>query len=240
MTVDLSGENPDYLASLEWAIEQAIRRAMAETGESREVVVEMMGALDSMDQEAVLVLTEGNPTTLKDALARYVRILGQGEVTLDQVAGDLGAILEYPWRDEEALLALHETHNGTRLYVERPDDETLEVRMGPNRWLVWEGNYDQLGSFGMGAAEDVARAVHRATLVRVLADRDHHVQLNSSERAALMVFLDRPSGSHVGDRLTVDAVQGGGVLIRTRPYRYQRPGHALAEDQKIKDDLTQN
>lgn len=86
----------------------------------------------------------------------------------------------------------------------------------------------------MELAETVARAVHRAVLVRVLADRDHHVQLNDTERRALIGFLERPNGSWTGQgRLSVDAVSGGGVLVRTRPYSHQRPGPALARQQEL-------
>ncbi len=70
-------------------------------------------------------------------------------------------------------------------------------------------------------AEQVATAVHRAMLGRIIGDRDHHVQLNQTDRLDLLAFLDRPSGSWASGRVTVDAVDNGGVLIRTRPYAWQ-------------------
>lgn len=239
--IDLSTENADYLAQLQRAVvrEQAIRTAMAETGETREVIAESLDAMGAMDQEAVLELTEGQPTTLRDALTRYIRITAQqGEPSheIGAVLADLSAILEYPWRDEEALVALHEPNAGLVLGVNWPDDEHMEIVIGENRWPVASANHDEHGNAGMALAEEVARAVHRAVLVRVLADRDHHVQLNDAERQALIGFLERPNGSWTGQgRLSVDAVSGGGVLVRTRPYSYQRPGPALARQQELAD-----
>jgi hypothetical protein len=52
--------------------ETAIREMMAETGESREAVTTVADAAVSMDEEAVLDLMDGEPTTLSRALARYV------------------------------------------------------------------------------------------------------------------------------------------------------------------------
>lgn len=235
MMVDALLQNTDDLAELEKALvrERAIRNAMTETGESRQVVEETMDAMAAVDSEAVLELTEGQPTTLRDALARYIRITAQdGEPSheIGAVLSDLSAILEYPWRDEEALVALHEPNAGLVLDVNWPDDEHMEIVIGGNRWPVASANHDEHGYAGMELAETVARAVHRAVLVRVLADRDHHVQLNDTERQALIGFLERPNGSWTGQgRLSVDAVSGGGVLVRTRPYSYQRRGVMLPE-----------
>jgi hypothetical protein len=221
--------------------EGAIRRVMAETGESREVVAESLDAMEAMDQEAVLELADGNPTTLADALTRYIRIVRtweepDGRVDRDVVLSDLSAILEYPWRDEESLLALHEPNGGVQLHIEEGDNRDLEIRIGDNRSLVATVNWEEAGSAGQHAAEQVARAVHRAVLVRVLADRDHTVQLNAVQTADLAQWLTRPNGSMSdGQRLSVDAVSGGGVLVRTRPYSYQRPGPALAKDQERYD-----
>lgn len=84
------------------AREQVIRDAMAETGESREIVEEMLGSLESMDQEAVLELTEGEPTTLRDALERFTselqgRLEGDPGSTFGEVLDGLQAILAYPF-----------------------------------------------------------------------------------------------------------------------------------------------
>jgi hypothetical protein len=84
------------------ARETVIRSVMAESGEPREIVAEMLGSLDSMDQEAVLDLTEGEPTTLRAALERFVdqlRRLIEGDPgsTLGDVEGGLSAILAYPF-----------------------------------------------------------------------------------------------------------------------------------------------
>jgi hypothetical protein len=84
------------------AREVAIRQVMAETGESREVVEEAVGAIDAMADEAVLDLCEGQPTTLGDALSRYVdglpaRWPDGADLDQETVTGDLVALLSYPW-----------------------------------------------------------------------------------------------------------------------------------------------
>jgi hypothetical protein len=144
------------------AREEQIRYTMAETGESREIVEEMVGALEAMQSEAVLGLTEGNPTTLRAALIRYVEdsvnLLDTQEMSIHQIIGDLDALLHYRWPGEETI----------------PD--------GP-----------------------------------------HDVQLSSTDRRSMMAWLERPNGSWVPDKgsgltLTLNAVEGGGVLLRTRKY----------------------
>lgn len=82
--------------------EHAIRHVMAETGEDRQTVTDMIDAMESMDQEAVLALTDGEPTTLRDALDRYVADLERdieagdaaGPVT---ISADLTTLLNYAW-----------------------------------------------------------------------------------------------------------------------------------------------
>lgn len=210
--------------------ERVIRTTMASTGEGRDTVVDMLEAMESMDHEAVLDLTEGEPTTLVDALRRYVAELekrdpdGDELIPTARVVAELGMILGYPWSEEEALVSLHNPHYGLALHVEEGENRDLEIRMGSNRWLVATVNWEDAGSGGQLAAQAVAEAVWRATLARVIPDRDHHVQLNASDRRSLLAWLERPSGSWHSDdpsRVTVDAVAGGGVLVRTRPYSYQ-------------------
>jgi hypothetical protein len=105
--------------------EQVIRQCVAETGETREIVVEMIDAMDSMGQEAVTALTDGDPTTLREALLRYVEQLPEavkemtGEVT-DRIVGDLGNILAYPFPAElpaEPARVVQERPDVTRLLV---------------------------------------------------------------------------------------------------------------------------
>lgn len=218
--------------------ERAIRDGMARTGEGRQPVADMLDAMAAMDEEAVLDLTEGEPTTLQDALTRYVRIVETWDEVIprDRVAGDLDAILEYPWAAEEERLASHGLNSSVRLTVETCDDRDLSVKLGG--WELAHVSWEEAGSAGIAAAEEVARAVHRSLLARVIADRDHHVQLNGAEVADLRAFLaSQPmSGSAwIGQRLTVDAVAGGGLLVRTRPYAYQH-AHA-AEAKRVRDEL---
>lgn len=90
--------------------ESAVRHTMEATGESREVVVSVVDANLSMDSEAVLDLTDGEPTTLKDALRRYADDLVAGdELSMqqegaqgfrDSVVGDLHTLLDYHWPGE--------------------------------------------------------------------------------------------------------------------------------------------
>lgn len=56
----------------------------------------------------------------------------------------------------------------------------------------------------------------------VLPDREHIVQLNADERESLRKFLEQPNGSWSARRATVEAVVGGGILIRTKPYGWGR------------------
>lgn len=224
----LAGE--DDLARVQRALvrERAIRDVMAKTSESREIVAEAMDAMASMDQEAVLDLADGRPTTLADALTRYVRIMADWDEVIprDQVAGDLSAILEYPWRDEEALVQLHEPNGSLRLEIREDDSEHWTMLVGGHE--VAAANHDEHGWSGMTAMRDTAEAVHQAVLARVIPDRPHHVQLSSSDRRSLMEWLERPSGSWISDdgsRVTVDAVEGGGILVRTRPYSFVPAPH---------------
>lgn len=87
------------------ARETVIRHMVAETGEPREIVAEMVDAHASMDHEAVLDLTEGEPTTLRDALERFTAELGrqiEGDPgsTFGDVLEGLSAILAYPFPEE--------------------------------------------------------------------------------------------------------------------------------------------
>lgn len=205
--------------------EKAIREMVAVTGESREVVEESLGALDAMNEEAVLDLTEGEPTTLRDGLERYVQHLDSDPfehdmVNVDGVVNHLSALLAYPWSGEEEILASHAAGTSVKLDVTYPDDDHVEVRLGDT--VVFSSNYDEIGRSGMDAVERAVREVHRRILFRVIGDRDHIVQVDQSDRMKFWEFLKRPSGSlPLGNRLTVEAVQGGGILVRTRPYSYQ-------------------
>jgi hypothetical protein len=210
--------------------EKTIRLGMARTGEGREVVAESVDALESMDREAVLDLTEGEPTTLRAALDRYLETLEARDELQprDRILDELATILGYPWSHEEERLAAHGVNSSVRLTLEVRDDRDLSVKLGGHE--LARVSWEEAGSGGILAAENVATAVHRSVLARVIADRDHHVQLNSSDRRSLLAWLERPSGSWHSDgpsRVTVDAVEGGGVLVRTRPYSYQ---HAHATE----------
>jgi len=211
--------------------EFAIRHAMAETGEDRQTIVDTMGAVESMDQEAVLELTSGAPTTLADGIQALIESIDAENGVASYIPSDvvtmLHALLTYPWPEEEAVIGTHASNASVSLRVEEPDDDHLEVYVGGQK--VAEADYETHTRSGMQAVQDVAEAVHKAILARVIGDRPHHVQLNSSDRASLLRWLERPNGywrpadMDSRPRVGVDAVEGGGVLIKTQPYVYVEP-----------------
>lgn len=207
--------------------ERRIRDGMARTGEGREVVTEFIDAHSSMDQEAVLGLTDGEPTTLVDALRRYVEqlnVYAEETGNLWPVTDDLAAILNYPWSGEEERVQLHEPNSSLQLHVDHPDEVTTRISIGSNRWFLFSASREDHAPHSMLAIENAARAVHRAVLGRVIADREHIVQLNGVEAKTFYDWLGsngRGGSLRLGHRLTVEA-SGGGVWICTRPYAYQR------------------
>lgn len=205
--------------------EKAIRAGMARTGEGREIVAEFLDAHESMDHEAVLSLTDGEPTTLRDALSRYVADLETGDAQCSDsvelgpyaqlVVQALETILGYPWPAEEEFLASHSANRSLALDIRRPGGGRVEVRLGGHLLVDTDFAPDQ--------AADVAERIYRSVLARVIGDREHIIQLNAAETADLRAWLVRPNGSlGDGNRMTVDAVEGGGILVRTRPYSYER------------------
>lgn len=105
------------------AREQVIRQVMTETGESREIVTELLDAAHAMSEEAVLELTEGEPTTLRNALERYVdnltKLHGEDEdLRMGDVHMDLSALLGHHWPEDGY----------------RPVDEALGLPELPPKW----------------------------------------------------------------------------------------------------------
>jgi hypothetical protein len=47
---------------------------------------------------------------------------------------------------------------------------------------------------------------------------EHIIQLSSAEKSKLALWLTRPNGSCPLNRVTFEAVTGGGILVRTRGY----------------------
>lgn len=206
--------------------EREIRLGMARTGEGREVVAEFLDAQAAMDDEAVLDLTDGNPTTLVDALTRYLEELERRDELQPRarVAGELAAILAFPWPEDERRVQLHNPHYGLTLHIGQEENRDLVIRMGSNRWEVARVNWEDAGSGGQLAAQAVAEAVYRATLARVIPDREHTVQLTRSETDQVRTWLrelDWSSGKFEAGRLTLDP-QGDTMIVRTRPYSHQR------------------
>lgn len=203
--------------------EREIRLGMARTGEGREVVAEFLDAQAAMDDEGVLDLTDGNPTTLVDALTRYLEELERRDELQPRarVAGELAAILAFPWPEDERRVQLHNPHYGLALHISKEENRDLVIRMGSNRWEVYRVNWEDAGSGGQRECQAVAEAVYRATLARVIPDREHDVRLSGAEARDLCQWLTQPQGAtRIGDRLTAE-VHGYGVIIRTRPYSHQ-------------------
>lgn len=95
----LSEMNDLDVLQAELVRERVIRDTMAKTGEERQHVADMLDAMKSMADEAVLDLMEGEPTTLQAALQRYVDELnGRDELQpRDRVVSDLETLLAYQW-----------------------------------------------------------------------------------------------------------------------------------------------
>lgn len=131
--------------------EMVVRDAMDKSGEDRQTVVDTLDAMASMDQESVLGLTEGEPTTLRDALDRYVGQLDMDIEARDakgpvSISDDLTALLNYPWPGpcESPCAACEKDPDVTHLHVDvtwRPLEEGRnyyepdERRMMLERWI---------------------------------------------------------------------------------------------------------
>jgi hypothetical protein len=57
-------------------------------------------------------------------------------------------------------------------------------------------------------------------------DREHNIQMSASEVRKLQEWLKRPSGSFGTGDVSFDAVQGGGILVRTQPYAVRQARQA--------------
>jgi hypothetical protein len=163
--------------------EREIRIGMARTGEGREVVADFLDAQAAMDDEMILDLTDGQPTTLVDALTRYLEELERRDELQPRarVAGELAAILAFPWPEDERRVQLHNPHYGLMLHIEEEENRDLVIRMGNNRWEVCRVNWEDAGSGGQRECQAVAEAVYRATLARVIPDRDHDVRRRGTQ-----------------------------------------------------------
>lgn len=215
------------LSTVERAVarEREIRIMMARSGQGRGPAADMVDAEQAMAEEAVLDLTDGEPTTLVDALQRYLSELAcRGELQpRDQIATELETILSFPWSEDERLVSLHNPHYGLMLHFEHDENRDLLVKMGNNRWTVARVSWEDAGSGGVQAAETAIRAVYKATLARVLPDREHIVQLNRQQVENLASFLSAPPRSYGDfrpDRLGISRTSDGGAILSTRPYAY--------------------
>lgn len=58
--------------------------------------------------------------------------------------------------------------------------------------------------------------------MKPIEDREHLVQLSASQTFTFRRWLEFPNGSLSLDRrFSVNAVEGGGILIRTQPYSHE-------------------
>lgn len=156
---DLLASLPELeLAQRAFVRERVIRQMMAETGESREIVVEAVDAADSMDQEAVLDLVDGDPTTLRGALQKYAdnveQAASEGETaSAESVYNDITAILNYPFPQGDG-------QSGHTLEIDdESEDEVLVIKVDGRE--IYRANHDEHGYAGMGAAHEAATAVFR-------------------------------------------------------------------------------
>jgi hypothetical protein len=53
-------------------------------------------------------------------------------------------------------------------------------------------------------------------------DREHTVEVPARDRQRLASWLERPNGALTIGRVTFEAVENGGVLVRTQPFRVAR------------------
>jgi hypothetical protein len=54
-------------------------------------------------------------------------------------------------------------------------------------------------------------------------DREYVIQLSARQVARLRAWLEFPNGGLPLDRVTFEAVEGGGILVRSDPYRAGTP-----------------
>jgi len=184
--------------------ETAIRQVMEETGEPREVVEEAVGAMDAMAEEGVLDLAEGNPTTLRDGLARYVEVLADRDEVLarDWVLSDLYALLNYPWAAERPGVPVDPEDS-----LERQEGEPV----GYHRRRTTETGYPLMGSSDAEREE----AHQRTIRIQRQAMRDH-VFVGDGRYCEAML----PMGSSGGEET--------GIITMTAGCGYGRDTHPEA------------
>jgi hypothetical protein len=210
--------------------ESVIRETMAESQESREVVELMVDSFDSMNQESVLELTDGQPTTLRAALSKYIDDLEQDIEAGDalgpvSIAGDLHAILQYPYSRDEEILELHAGNHLLELEIEDHPDYGRDQVVKIGGHVVARLDWERAGSGGVAMGEEIARAVHAAVRARIVPDRDHYVGLSSSDRRSLLSWLENPHGTWTPDspsRFSISEFQKTGLIVRTWPYAWAR------------------
>lgn len=209
------------------AREKTIRHIVQETGDTRRGAAEVLDGLEAMSQETVMEVTHGNPTTLRDALSLLIEELDDMETGLPganeirhHITERLAALAAYPWSEDERV-QLHDLNTSLHLRVVRDPSGWMDVWIGDHR--VAHVTHYRFGWEGMESVVKMIVDVYQSVLARVVADRDHHVLLDATERRSLSEWLNNPNGSWVPEnspyRFVMDAVSGGGVLARTRPYR---------------------
>ena len=130
------------------AREHVIRDVMATSGESREIVSEMIDAALSMGDEAVLDLTDGQPTSLRDALSRYVDELEKRDElqSRDQITEELTAICNYPYPGVPEL------------EIQEQDDRDLCIVLSGRE--VYRASWEDAGWGGLNAVTSAVKAVY--------------------------------------------------------------------------------
>jgi hypothetical protein len=94
--------------------------------------------------------------------------------------------------------------------------ETLEraasASAGSPEYDVWFGLL-------LDRYRDEVAAEYRSKVARIIPDREHIVKVQPRDMAALRQWLERPNGAHgrLESRVTFEAVEDGGIWVRTRP-----------------------
>jgi hypothetical protein len=132
------------------ARERVIRDVMRDSGEERQHVADMLDAMISVSQEGVEELTDGQPTTLRDALQRYVESLDTNDPFPLSLVDDLCAILAYPFP-------------GPSVDLEMTDDgHVMKISVGGSALLTVDRGDNTLSS-----VSSAVQTVHEAVMDRL-------------------------------------------------------------------------
>ena len=109
---------------------------------------------------------------------------------------------------------------------EKETDRAMPAESDRERRIRLEAHNAFFAALAAGAAPgelfNLAYGAGLTSREHIIRDRDHSVWTSAADAQKLRKFLDQPNGScTIGpdDRVSVNAVVGGGVHISTKPYR---------------------